>query len=145
MGGIWRGDSLHGSLSAFVQLQQAQGIQEQTENLKLLHGDKACFTDSIYILNVQARLGAPLMNALQRLLAVLLSSAGGLDLLLHNAVAMGALLKALDPKADPYGPVFASDSQPSRQALSQQARRGHHEIVCDFQQGAHRSSWSRVL
>jgi hypothetical protein len=58
------------------------------------------------------------MNALQRLLAVLLSSAGGLDLLLHNAVAMGALLKALDPKADPYGPVFASDSQPSRQALS---------------------------
>ena len=85
------------------------------------------------------------MNALQRLLAVLLSSAGGLDLLLHNAVAMGALLKALDPKADPYGPVFASDSQPSRQALSQQARRGNHDIVCDSQQGAHRGSWSRVL
>ncbi len=57
------------------------------------------------------------MGALQRLLAVLLSCAGGLDLLLHNTVAMGALLKALDPDADPYGPVFASDSQPNRQVL----------------------------
>ena len=65
----------------------------------------------------QARLGAPLMQALQRLLAVLLSSAGGQDLVLHNPVAMGALLKALDPEADPYGPVFASDSQPQRSGL----------------------------
>ena len=46
------------------------------------------------------------MQALQRLLAVLLSSAGGLQLLLHNPVAMGALLKALDPEADPYGAVL---------------------------------------
>ncbi len=68
---------------------------------------------------VQTRLGAPLLQALQRLLAVLLSSAGGQDLVLHNPVAMGALLKALDPEADPYGPVFASLSQPARSALPQ--------------------------
>lgn len=68
---------------------------------------------------VQTRLGAPLLQALQRLLAVLLSSAGGQDLVLHNPVAMGALLKALDPEADPYGPVFASVSQPARSALLQ--------------------------
>ena len=67
----------------------------------------------------QTRLGAPLLQALQRLLAVLLSSAGGQDLVLHNPVAMGALLKALDPEADPYGPVFASVSQPARSALFQ--------------------------
>ena len=54
------------------------------------------------------------MQALQRLLAVLLSSAGGQELVLHNPVAMGALLKALDPEADPYGPVFASELQPTR-------------------------------
>lgn len=65
----------------------------------------------------QARLGAPLMQALQRLLAVLLSSAGGTDLLLHNPVAMGALLKALNSEADPCGPVFASESQPVRSAV----------------------------
>lgn len=58
------------------------------------------------------------MQALQRLLAVLLSSAGGQDLVLHNPVAMGALLKALDPEADPYGPVFASDSHPQRSGLT---------------------------
>ncbi len=56
------------------------------------------------------------MQALQRLLAVLLSSAGGQDLVLHNPVAMGALLKALDPEADPYGPVFATEAQPQRSA-----------------------------
>ena len=66
--------------------------------------------------SVQARLGAPLMQALQRLLAVLLSSAGGLQLLLHAPVAMGALLKALDPEADPYGAVFPSETQPARSA-----------------------------
>ena len=54
------------------------------------------------------------MQALQRLLAVLLSSAGGLQLLLHNPVAMGALLKALDAEADPYGAIFPSETQPTR-------------------------------
>ena len=68
---------------------------------------------------LQTRLGAPLMQALQRLLAVLLSSAGGQELVFHNPVAMGALLKALDPEADPYGPVFASESQPTRSDLLQ--------------------------
>lgn len=73
------------------------------------------------------------MQALQRLLAVLLSSAGGLQLLLHNPVAMGALLKALDPEADPYGAVFPSETQPTRSATPQQTcscRPCHHYFLC---------------
>lgn len=81
---------------------------------------------------MQARLGAPVMQALQRLLAVLLSSAGGLQLLLHNPVAMGALLKALDPEADPYGAVFPSETQPARSANPPHSHRcftSHHFLL----------------
>lgn len=59
-------------------------------------------------------LSAPLLAAVRRLLAVLLSCADGLELLLRNPIAMGALLKALDPASDPYGPPFPPDEEPPR-------------------------------
>ncbi len=63
---------------------------------------------------MQAHLSRPLLAAVRRLLAVLLSCAGGLDLLLGNAVSVGALLKALDPANNPYGPPLPLDKEPLR-------------------------------
>jgi hypothetical protein len=63
---------------------------------------------------MQTHLSAPLLVALRRLFVVLLSCSGGLELLLRNPVSVGALLKALDPASDPYGPPFPSDEEPAR-------------------------------
>ncbi len=65
----------------------------------------------------QAHLSKPLLQAVRRLLAVLLSCAGGLDLLLRNPIPTGALLKALDPASDPYGPPLPQDQEPARWAI----------------------------
>jgi hypothetical protein len=62
----------------------------------------------------QAHLSGPLLEAARRLLAVLLSCAAGLDLLLRNTIAMGALLKALDPASDPCGAPLPEDDLPAR-------------------------------
>ncbi|CAL8468510.1 g8050 [Coccomyxa elongata] len=63
---------------------------------------------------IMAHLSRPLLQALRRLLAVLLSCAGGLDLLLRDTIPVGALLKALDPANDPYGPPLPMDQEPAR-------------------------------
>jgi hypothetical protein len=65
----------------------------------------------------QAHLAGPLLEAARRLLGVLLSCAPGLDLLLRSTVAMGGLLKALDPPADPCGPPLPPGEPPLRSAL----------------------------
>ena len=62
----------------------------------------------------QAHLSGPLLEAARRLLAVLLSCTGGLDLLLRNTVAVAALLKALDPANDPCGPPLPAGDTPAR-------------------------------
>lgn len=45
---------------------------------------------------------------------MLLSCAGGVDLLLRDTIPVGALLKALDPANDPYGPPLPTDQEPAR-------------------------------
>lgn len=72
------------------------------------------FHGSCLHVGVQAHLSRPLLQALRRLLPVLLSCAGGLDLLLRDTIAVGALLKALDPVNDPYGPPLPMDQEPAR-------------------------------
>lgn len=74
----------------------------------------SCQLTGVVCMAVQAHLSKPLLQAVRQLLAVLLSCAGGLDLLLRSPIPTGALLKALDPANDPYGPPLPQNQEPAR-------------------------------
>ena len=63
---------------------------------------------------LQAVLSAPLLAAVQQLLAVLLSDGVGLALLSHNGPVVAALLAALDPAAAGEGGFALNDNPAQR-------------------------------
>ena len=66
----------------------------------------------------QAMLIGPILGAVQRLLAVLLSDSVGLALLAHNGALVAALLAALDPAAAGEGGFGFNDSPAPRSVPS---------------------------